>query len=271
MEREHAVKDPRVARLHYQVLPGEYVVFQDPPSTAWSTLAGILEVHAGHATIELTDHYPTEDEARQAVQPYLDAWEVSAGLSFPTRQRPFRFQFQTADVIDQAAAAGSHGPVTRARSVSASAAIAEQLTSFPSPPASFAVNPDVKRMWYRWEAYKSGRETLPAAAFYCLTVLEDSVGGITRKARTAAGQRYGIDPDMLNRLGDLVSEVGDEREARKAHRPDRRPYTSAERRWMEEVVLAIITRVGEIAADPMKSYATIDMNSLPPIGESSTS
>jgi len=229
----------------------------------WPTPEGILQVNVDNATFELSNHFASEDEARRAVQPYLDAWEVSAGLSFPTRQRPFQFRFRFADILDRAVKSVDGMPTSRSLVVPQSVAIAESLTSFPMPPTAFAVDDDVRLMWQRWEAYKSGRETLPTVAYFCLTVLEASVGGSSRKHRVQAGQRYQIAVDVLNKLGDLASDFGADHEARKAHRPHRRSYTSSERSWIESALLRIIARMGEMVADPGKEYALISMDSLP--------
>lgn len=259
------MNDPHVVRLHYLVRLPELVSFKDPALVTWTTPEGDLTLDADHASIELVNHYATEDDARIALQPYLEAWEIWAGLTSSYDRRLLSFEFRKAEIVDRAPPPGQVAAL-RARgvgTVTASAVVSVSFPEYPAPPQSFTASDEVQRIWHRWEQYRSDRETLPSVAFYCLTALEHSVGGTSRKARIPAGVKFSIDPAVLNELGNLVSNVGSDEEARKAHRPDPRDYTGAERRWMEAVVKAIIKRVGEVAANPTGQFPLIDMSSLP--------
>ena len=52
-------------------------------------------------------------------------------------------------------------------------------------------------------------------AYWCLTIVEGSTMVSKKKQRPTAAGQYGIDFDVLNELGRLSSEAGDETEARK--------------------------------------------------------
>ena len=104
-------------------------------------------------------------------------------------------------------------------------------------------------------------------AFFCLTVLEESTGGGHNKRQQAA-QRYGIDADVLAKLGELTSELGDERTARK-FKSGGRPHSDAEKAWIIAVVKMIIRRAGEYAHDPTAPRETVTMTDLPPLRLSS--
>jgi hypothetical protein len=69
----------------------------------------------------------------------------------------------------------------------------------------------------------------------------------------------------LNRLGELAGEKGGE-EARKA-RGASKPFTGAERQWLEEIVKRLIWRAAEIAGDPNALPQQITMDDLPPLSK----
>jgi hypothetical protein len=78
-------------------------------------------------------------------------------------------------------------------------------------------------------------------AFFCLTVVEASAGG-----RLAAAKKYGIEKNVLGKLGELTSERGDRLTARKVRRnKPMRPLTGAETAWVLSVLEAIIIRIGD--------------------------
>ncbi len=59
----------------------------------------------GIVTFQLKEHYPTEESARQVVEPYLRAWEISRALKAGNPE--LAFQFEAAEVIDRGAAEDS--------------------------------------------------------------------------------------------------------------------------------------------------------------------
>jgi hypothetical protein len=83
--------------------------------------------------------------------------------------------------------------------------------------------------------------------------------------RRKAATRFGIAGPVLSMLGHLSSERGDVTTARKADAAAR-PLTSQEIRWLEAAVLAIIRRVGEVAAAGSAVTLTqLTMADLPPL------
>lgn len=93
-------------------------------------------------------------------------------------------------------------------------------------------------------------------AYFCLTVLELHGG------RSGAAARFGISSRLLDTLGRLATETGDESTARKALADLRLP-TPAETQWLEAAVQTLIRRVGEVAASPNASATQITLADLP--------
>jgi hypothetical protein len=134
---------------------------------------------------------------------------------------------------------------------------------YPDIPGNFVLSPDVESMWNRYQGYLDGREPLASMAYFCLTTVDGSTG-IRRGKRPAASRRYGISEDVLRKLGDLTSNVGSERTARKLPPPTgRRDHTGQEIAWIEAAVRASIRRLGEFAYDPARPWPQITMKDLP--------
>jgi hypothetical protein len=96
-------------------------------------------------------------------------------------------------------------------------------------------------------------------AYFVLTVLEMHGG------RRKAAARFGIGGRVLSKLGHLASETGDVKTARKAA-ATARPLTAEESRWLEAAVIAIVRRVGEVAAAGSAALLPqLTMADLPPL------
>jgi hypothetical protein len=210
------------------------------------------------ATFEMKEHYPDVDAAREAIEPFLRAWEIDAVLKMGKPE--IRFRYQDAEVIDRdPPPAGTHRILDAAVQIDLIVGSAMQFArhQYPEPPRSFAVSPDVESLWHRYRGYLDRCEHLPSMAYFCLSVLGYSAGG---RARAAA--RYGISRDVLDKLGALTA-LGDETIARKKHGRSR-PLTAAEMTWIEAAIKAMIRRVGEFAAQS-SGLDQVTMADLPPL------
>ncbi|MEA2525495.1 MAG: hypothetical protein QOF73_2722, partial [Thermomicrobiales bacterium] len=127
----------------------------------------------GVATVEMISDYPTIDEARATVEPYLRAWEIRALLDHVAKhgdtQRPLYFEYKGADVSNP-----RRGDNVILQLSPAGAFI---YRTEPPSPSLFAPSVAVDTMWLRWQEYDEGREPLPSMAYFCLTAVEDLAGG----------------------------------------------------------------------------------------------
>jgi hypothetical protein len=136
-------------------------------------------------------------------------------------------------------------------------------SKFPAPPQSFAISPEVEMMYSRYSSYRKGKESLLSMAYWCLTIVEGSTRVSKKKRRTAAG-KYGIDLDVLNELGRVSSEAGDETEARKfTTESTLATLTPNERNWVESVVKKLIERMAEYAYDHSAKLLQVTMSDFP--------
>src|SRR5690349_7857955 len=99
------MNDPHVERLFYKLHTGDNLSFNAPPPLEGGTRAFRLRLENDELTAEILEHYPTEASARQRLESYLRAWEISANLDLGVGS--IRFEFERADVIDR----DPHAPV----------------------------------------------------------------------------------------------------------------------------------------------------------------
>jgi hypothetical protein len=269
-----ALRDPHVEKLHYRIVPGEGVDFDNAVPLACDAHDFELELAGGKLTARPVDHFATGEEARAKLDDRLRAWEISHALT--AGRLEIRFQFERAEIIDRdPPSPGQTGVVGASLTLSgavatsgARALIATGHTShvaFPPPPTDFAVDPDVETLWHRLEGYRAGREPLQSMAYFCLTVVEWRAGPRRGNKRRRAARLLGIDFPVLNTVGRLTWETGDERTTARKHNPNLRPIQPAEKAWLEAAVTAFVRRFGEHAADSSSLRPEITMSDLPPL------
>jgi len=265
------VNDPHVERLRYRLAsdPSD-VAWRNPPPLAIDGPSYKIVLENQHVTVEMFDHYSSEESARLAVEPFLHAWEVHAAASARNPIEPLRFEFERAEVIDRSPdppgvvrlsgiALGGGGAMSVSFSIG--------FSHYPPPPKQFVVTADVESMWARWLGYRAKRESLPSMAYFCLTVVEASVGGKREGQRRRAASDLNVDLEVLNALGELVSEVGAVETRRKAHLKQPRPHTLAEEAWTIAAVKRLMGQVGEKASDPARLPGPLTLADLPPLPE----
>ena len=211
---------------------------------------------------EMIEHYATEEAAKEPVESFLRAWELSTALAFGRRE--LRYEFECLEVIDRDPPPPGGPQVvlvgTAVLHLTATAPTVHMTRrTYPDLPEGFAASPDVETLWFRYERYREGREPLPGMAYFCLTVLQARA-----RSKRKAARQYRISEKVLVTLGRLSTEIGDEQTARKLlpGRQTRLP-TSAEVAWIEATITAIIRRVGEHDYDPAAARPQLTMSDLP--------
>jgi hypothetical protein len=250
------MKDPHVVSLTYRLEAPEGVTFNDPPPLRRERPGFVLRLAEGELTAEMKEHHAREESARAAVEPELRAWEIDAHLRLG---RPaLAFVFERARVIDRDPQPGpAHVTARGGLAVGISATFTVSYAAYPAPPDNFRASPDVQTMWFRYRMYPEGQEPLLSMAYACLTLLEGSTGA-TEGARRAVTRVYNIEQAVRDTLGDIVSGHGGPSEARKfGAGATGLPLSGAQRRWVEEVVRALIRRKGEHDFDPSDSRSRV--------------
>jgi len=250
------MNDPHVKALHYRVIVGKDIDYDNAPPVSGITDEFDLSIDGDIAIFEMKKHYPTADEARAVVDGYLRAWDILIGLEHDPDD--LRFVFDRADVIDRSPHETEKNMVNLQAHVAASTFTSIVSLNFsphvsrgryPSTPQNFIASLDSETMYLRYKAYRQNREKLTSMAYMCLTVLEGSAGErdkVRGQKRKIAGKQYYIDINVLSTLGNLCTEKGDETEARKYSKNRKFPPLSPkEKEWIVSVIKALIRRVGE--------------------------
>jgi hypothetical protein len=256
------MNDPHVVSLRYQLETGDTIRFNDPPPLVWETSQFRAILDTGVLTAALKGHYATEGEARAVVEPSLRAWEIDLGLQYGPGA--VAFAFEKAEVIDRdppgpGEARAHREKVTLAFGVAFKFTVRYSPARYPDPPTHFTATPDVQSLWLRYRMYHEGKEPLLSMAYFCLTLLEGTTG-LKHGAREAVCKMYGIDRAVRDKLGDLVSQKGSPAEARKFDAEATLvPLTGKEKKWVDEVVRALIRRKAEYDFDPSASLPLLTM------------
>jgi hypothetical protein len=261
-QEEVSVRDPHVDAIHYAVGSGEGISYRDPESVSFFNHLGTFDVSDGKLRIVPSEHFPDEDDARQAVEPFLRAWEIESDLT--SHIGMIRFKFDRAEVIDRNPPLPGSSQVIELKSASmvvVGGSLSTHLTcsKYPQPPGTFRVTPEVQQAYRRWLGYRLGKEPLQSMAYFVLTQLENATG-----SRKNAAHSFQFDFQVLDTIGRLSSTKGDESTARKAPPGNRfQELSSSEKQWLEEAMRRVVHRLGEYASgDPLAPISLCDLPQL---------
>jgi hypothetical protein len=234
------MRDPHVEWLEYEMNAGW--IFDNPPPLQWQTPA--FEANLSNALLraEMRAHFTTVEQARAAVEPFLQTWEIDIALTYGKRE--MTFAFKQSHLVDRNPPPPS-STITATLTITGHApvlAIQVIRKTYPGVPTNFSATPDVVSLWTRFEGFKNGREPLASMAYFCFTLIRDRYGSVD-----AASKALGIDRAVLKKLSELSTNRGDVSTARKMT-PNLTPLTNAETQWMDAGIRALIRRVGEVAS-----------------------
>jgi hypothetical protein len=252
------MNDPHIQALHYRIRHADSVDFDNAPPLEHNEPEFAVRLEKGRATVTMKNHHSNAESARTAVEPFLQAWELSAALLHDRDK--FEFSYENCDVIDRKPIPGAiRAAAAIAVGVGSAVALHAHVGrgSYPPPPIGLARDVCVDLMLDRYRMYCEGRTTLSDAGNYCLTALA------LARSRGQAAAHFAIANTVLNKLGTLTAEKGG-KEARKAKAAGS-DYTPAERTWLQETLKTIIRRAAEVANNPDLSYKQITLADLPSI------
>lgn len=248
--------NPRVFLLHYRVNCPDYLDYTNVRPLEEDRNAFHVTLKDKHAVVRMKEPCASKEEARSLVDPFLEKWQFEADL----RHRPgaFRLEFSHAEIEGPAPALHEHE--IRMRAVATGtlrAPIRVAPPSYPrSPSTPLELSAEVRLMYNRYLTYKRGRGPLPDTANFCLTMLESMVGKKGSKRQEAA-RKFGIDFEVLSRIGYLCARKGGD-VARKAE-GTAHSFTPEEKQSLEWVIPVIIRRVAQVEAGPNQRAPKISL------------
>ena len=247
-----------------------YVVERDKSSdysSAMSVERGYttfrLKLEGGEARFELKTHYATQQQAQEAIRPFIQQWEFIASL----RSGPgtFTLKFNRAEMIDCKPTPGAIAGSARTSSFHFHVGSPNNPTvtvsrQYPQPPSECRMNidnPDVQMMLHRYMGYRQGREPLPSMAYFCYDVFLNRLGdGVVKHT----AQKHNMSRGLVMKVGNLVSNKGGD-QARKEF-GIRHPLTHVQVQFLEKAVAAMIIRAAMVAEDPDQPMVSIDGSNL---------
>ena len=262
------MNDPHVVALFYNVKHSASVVYREEEPLEHEEKDFTIKIENDKAcfTFTMEEPYATEEEARKAVEEYIQIWEIHAGL----KRGPDMFKLvYWKPKIEYRNVESGHHRIDAGRisvGVTLSQPTITLTTSYPSPPQSgMKITPDVQSMYDRWAGYRLGKELLPSMAYFCLTVLEASTR-VRKGCRGAVVKKYRIARPVLDKIGYLSSEKGGT-QARKA-KGIGCPLKDPEDCFLKEAIKALIHRAAEVAYGPVSRLPEIKLNELPKLPKS---
>jgi hypothetical protein len=261
------VRDPHVQTMHYAIGSGEGIFYRDPEALSFSNHLGDFDLVDKELRIQPTEHFSNEEEARTAIEPFLRDWEIESDLT--SNVGAIRFTFARVELIDRDPPPPG-GPLVinmkaaiGAFAVTGNASLHLTYRMYPKPSQTFCATSEVQLAYRRWIGFRSGKEPLPAMAYFVLTLLESLAGN-----RPSAARIFQIDQDILKTMGNLSSTKGDESTARKVGRKSGsvvpfQELSGAEKQWLEEAVRRVIHQLGQRASGA--PLALLSMDDLPSI------
>ena len=260
------MNDPQVVALIYTVDHVNSVSYENAgPLRNFKTPEFDLTVEDKVARFEFKKHYADKDEAREAIEPFIQHWEFKSAMQVGPGS--FRLWYKEAEIEDRNPTPPEpiSGPLqARANAnfkvnLRVSAPATRGLQHYPSPPAGGSVepnDPDVVKMKSRYDQYCLGRAKQPDVAYFCVTVLEEKYGGLS-----AAAKECGISRKVLKEIKKLSSNKGGE-DSRKAEGFDDE-FTRQEKQFLNLAIPKIIFRAAQVAADDSQRLPQITMADLP--------
>ena len=257
------MNDPHVVALFYNIEHDDSIDYSEAQSLHCDDEQFSISVEDQQVRLELKEHYATEDAARKAVECYIRAWELEAGLS--GKPGEFELRFEHAHIVDRNPPPPTPGavnidPVRFTFGIpTARVTVSRVVQTYPQPPKLRLApdDPDVSTMYNRLKGYYANKEPLASMAYFCLTMLEKY---LCRNSKVAAN-KYKIGLKVLKQIGNLTANKGGQA-ARKASGIGT-DLTRPESRFLEEAVKKIILRVAEVARDPNQNLPTITLSDLP--------
>ena len=259
------MNDPHVVALIYTVEHEDSVSYEKAgPLRYCGSPEFNLTVEDKIARFEFKTHYADKDEAREAIEPFIQHWEFESAMQVGPGS--FRLRYQEAEIEDRnplppEPTSGPQQASARASfegDFSVSAPVTRGLPHYPPPPAGGSVDLDdscVVKMQSKYEKYCLGRVEQPTMAYFCITALTEKYGSLSVAAREC-----GISSNVLKEIRKLSSYKGGE-DSRKAEGFDDE-FTSQEKRFLNLAIPKIIFRVAQVAADDSQLLPKITKGNL---------
>lgn len=251
------MRDPHVEAVYFTVGSADDISYENPVPMAFSHHLGEFFLADGVLKVNPAEHFCSGQEAGQAMEGFLRAWEIEADLK--QNLGMIKFSYSHADVIDRDPPPIG-GQYVHAAGIASALAISDSVTChltarcYPPPPTCFSASEYAQHAHRRWLGYRRGQEPLQAMAYFVITLVERIAGG----GKANFCDLFRIDMAVRKKMGDLCSERGSALTARKVKSTDFNDLSHIEQEWLERAVKRLIFRLGELAAGQPMELITLE-------------
>ena len=247
------MNDPHVVALLYIIEHGRSVDYSKAKPVDHEEAGFRVKITNRQMRFEFKEHYATEDAARKAIEDYVRAWEFSACLA--NGPDSFKLKFDYAQIEDRNPTPGvltvNARPVRWEMKLGEPTVVVSRAC-YPPPPSGLKLTHDVQTMYERYMGYLQGREPLPSMAYFCLTMIQNSLTtGVDFSTNVAEKIR-------------VISTRRGGQQARKDVGKDM-PLTAQESHFLEEAIKVLIRRAAERTHAPDSNLQMITLSDLPPV------
>ena len=259
------MNDPHVVALMYRIEHNPSINYAAAPPMAHEEAKFGISIEGMKVTFHLKEHFATWESARESIEPYIHAWELTAALN--GRPGHFNLIFLTPKIIDRNPTPGTLAvsaflpPVTGSVNLS----VITNATSYPSPPVDVPLDPydpDVQTMYGRYVRFSEGKEPLPGLAYFCYTMVTYKFPGNANQRLQSAALTLNISSSVLKTVNRLAATKGGSSASRKAEGVVSE-LSPEEISYLEAAVKIMIRRVAEVAFSGMAPAHQITQVDLP--------
>ena len=253
------MNDPHVVALIYVVEHEESVDYGTADTVEEERSTFRLTLQDGEARFELKEDYASPQQARRAIQPFIEQWELMTSLAYGLGK--FALRFKRPEMIDRDPEPGVISVSADAVHFNVAVSTARVTVSrqYPRPPVERRMNlncPEVQTMLNRYIGYRQGREKLLSMAYFCSDMFVYRLGdGLKDSAK-----KHQISRNLVERVRTLASEKGGDQARKQDGIND--PLIQEEVQFLEKAVTAMILRAAIVAADPDQPMELIHSGNL---------
>ncbi len=254
--------------LIYKVEHGRMVSYSQAEPLEFD--AGIFTVHVANleARFSFKERMTKNrvDEAKALVEPFIHNWESYVAITKGPDQCALKYS--SAEIIEDDPKPGFPEKYEQYQlSLSITRIRPARPKTYPEPYLGFHADLMVDVLQHALYLYETKHGNLAHLGNMCDTVVrhlawERGAGvGTKKQSRDLVPHLFHIHRDVMQEIGRLCAHKGGMSDARKGQ-AIARPFTQAERRWLERAAKAVILRVGEFAADAEGQHEMITMGAL---------
>ena len=253
------MNDPHVVALIYDVEHEESVDYGSAETVEEERSTFRLTLQDGEARFELKEDYASPRQARKAIQPFIEQWELRTSLAYGPGN--FALRFKRPEMIDRDPEPGVISVSADAVHFNVAISTARVTVSrqYPQPPVERRMKmdcPEVQTMLNRYMGYRQGREPLASMAYFCCDVFTKRLGDEPKDS----AKKHNISQNLVDRVRTLASRKGGDQARKQDGVSD--PLTQNDVKFLENAVTAMILRAAIVAADPDQSMEKIGCGNL---------